>query len=109
CLDAGGFETYIFNHPILIVDYNKVPHLKRFIKKYHEIIEDVPYDILRGKRNGDPSYTQAGDYRCHILSPIVQQEQDTDGPDEHIDDDHNAIQLFHFLLATTLMSDIVGQ
>src|SRR5690554_6717130 len=69
-LDSCSLQSNIFDHPILVIDYHKVSHFKRFVKKYHEVIEDISHYILGGERYSNISNTQTGDDSCNIHSPI---------------------------------------
>ena len=55
--DPCSFQAYVFDHPIFVIDYHKIPYFKGLIKKYHKVIEDIAHDILGSQCNSNTTNT----------------------------------------------------
>src|SRR5690606_10535139 len=77
----------------------------RFIKVDDEVVKQVSQDVLRSEGNGNTPDAKTGDDRTDILVEVLQQEDDTDDPDENVDHKHQPAELFHFLLGVFFAAD----
>jgi hypothetical protein len=86
--NSGRFNSEIFYRAHFVVDHDKIANFERAIEIDDEVVEEITQDILRRERNRDTADTESGNYRCNVFAHVIQQEDDTNDPDNDIDHEH---------------------